>query len=126
MSIRGIEHVAIAAREPKKLAQWYIERLNFSFSTEIGPTVYIHDSKGTILEFVPSETTPAPPKMRDLGLRHIAFEVDDLDQATSDLAAAGVELTGEPITLEGMRLQFFRDPEGNFLHLVKRERPLPR
>ena len=126
MSIQGIEHVAIAARDPRKLAQWYIERLKFSFSAAIGPTFYIRDPKGAVVEFVPAESTPLPPQIRDLGLRHIAFEVEDFDSALGELLKMEVELVGEPIALEGMRLQFFRDPEGNFLHLVKREHPLPR
>ena len=126
MSIRAIEHVAIASRDPRKLAKWYIERLKFSFSAEIGTTVYIRDPKGAVVEFVPAETTPPAAKIRDLGLRHIAFEVDDLDFVVDELSNLDVEFVGERIVLEGMQLQFFRDPEGSFLHLVKRDRPLPR
>jgi len=121
--IKCMEHVAIASREPKKLAEWYIRHLNFSFLKEIGPTVYIDDAKGAVVEFVPAETIPPPPTIRDLGLRHIAFEVDDFEGTHRELANAGVEFMSEPIIMTGMRLYFFRDPEGNFLHLVKRDEP---
>lgn len=123
--VKGIEHVAIATRDPKTLAAWYIERLNFSFVAQIGPTTYIRDPRGAVLEFVPAETQPKPPEIRDAGLRHIAFEVDDFDDTIRSLSNAGINFSGEPFVFEGSRLQFFRDPEGNFLHLVKRERPLP-
>lgn len=124
--IRGIEHVAIASRNPRDLAQWYVDQLKFTFCAEIGPTVYIRDPRGAVVEFIPAETTPQKPKIRDLGLRHIAIEVDDIESTIRELSGLKVEFVGEPISLEGMRLQFFRDPEGNFLHLVQRERPLPR
>ena len=122
--IKCIEHVAIAAQEPKKLADWYVRNLNFSFVRQIGPTVYIRDPRGVTVEFVPAESLPLPPQMRDRGLRHIAFEVDDIERTYATLSASGVEFVSGPISMEGMQLHFFQDMEGNFLHLVQRDRPL--
>jgi len=122
--IKQIEHFAIASSHPRKLAQWYIEHLNFTIVREIGPTVYIRDVNGVVLEFVPFETVPLPPKIRDQGLRHIAFAVDDIEATHRHLAAAGVPFEPELVVLPGMRLHFFQDPEGNFLHLVERALPL--
>jgi glyoxylase I family protein len=122
--IKGVEHVAIATLNPQQLAEWYIQRLNFTLLLDTGATVYIKSPNSVVLEFVKADLVPQQPKIRDAGLRHIAFAVDNLESAHDQLAADGVEFEGSPISLPGMRLFFFRDPEGNYLHLVQRETPL--
>jgi glyoxylase I family protein len=122
--IKGIEHIAIATPDPQQLAQWYVEHLNFSALLDTGSTVYIKSINSIVLEFVKAEAIPPKPHIRDAGLRHIAFAVDDLEMARAELEAAGIEFQPEPVVLPGMRLLFFRDPEGNHLHLVEREMTL--
>ncbi len=118
--IKGIEHIAIATTDPHQLAQWYILHLNFAPLLDTGNTVYIKAGNSVVLEFVKAETMPLKPGIRDAGIRHIAFSVDDLATARDHLKAAGVDFEGEPIELPGLRLQFFRDPDFNYLHLVER------
>jgi hypothetical protein len=36
-----------------------------------------------------------------------------------------VQFLGEPINNQGNRLLFFSDGDGNILHLIRREKPLP-
>jgi hypothetical protein len=36
-----------------------------------------------------------------------------------------VHFLGEPMNKQGNRLLFFADHDGNILHLIQRERPLP-
>jgi glyoxylase I family protein len=122
--IKGVEHVAIATPDPQKLAQWYADYLNFSLLLDTGSTVYIKSANAVVLEFVKSETMPPKPQIRDAGLRHIAFSVDDLDTAYAELRGAGIEFEPAPVILPGMRLFFFRDVEGNYLHLVQRKKGL--
>ncbi len=122
--IKGVEHIAIATTDPQNLAQWYVDHLNFSPLLDTGNTVYIKSANSIVLEFVKSETIPSKPQIRDAGLRHIAFSVDDLDTVYTELKAAGIQFEPAPIVLPGMRLFFFRDVEGNYLHLVQREKAL--
>jgi glyoxylase I family protein len=122
--IKGVEHVAIASTGPQNLADWYIRHLNFILLLDTGATVYIKSPNSVILEFVKADNTPARPHLRDAGLRHLAFAVDNLEAAHAQLKSAGVEFEVAPILLPGMRLFFFRDPEGNYLHLVERETSL--
>lgn len=122
--IQGVEHVAIATPNPQRLAQWYVQHLNFAELLDTGATVYIKSRNSIVLEFVKADGVPPKPGIRDAGLRHIAFAVDDLEAAHTQLQASGVEFESAPVVLPGMRLFFFRDPEGNYLHLVQRERPL--
>jgi catechol 2,3-dioxygenase-like lactoylglutathione lyase family enzyme len=56
---------------------------------------------------------------RQLGLRHLAFYVADVDAEAERLRAAGVPLDVEPMTATGdVRLAFFRDPDGTQLELL--------
>lgn len=50
------------------------------------------------------------------------FEVDDLDAATTAVAAAGGETLMERFTISGVgHLMFFRDPSGNAIGLIERQ-----
>jgi glyoxylase I family protein len=63
--------------------------------------------------------------MRDEGIRHLAIQVSDFDAAHAALQAQGVNFTGQPYVNQGNRLVFFTDCDGNFVHLIQREKPLP-
>jgi glyoxylase I family protein len=78
-----------------------------------------------MLEIIPSEGARAEQKMRDEGIRHLAIQVDDFDAAHAALQAQGVNFTGQPYVNQGNRLVFFTDCDGNFVHLIQREKPLP-
>ena len=122
--ITGVEHIAIASFSPHQLAHWYVENLGFTQLMDSGKTVYVKAPNGVVLEFVYAETQPGSPSMRDAGIRHIALSVSDLEAAGEELKTRRIKFEGEPIELPGLRLHFFRDPEGNFLHLVERSTPL--
>jgi glyoxylase I family protein len=122
--IKGVEHVAIATKDPQRLARWYVEHLNFAPLLDTGTTVYIKAANSVVLEFVAADDISPSPRIRDSGIRHIAFSVDDFEAAHAHLKSTGIEFEPQPIVLPGMRLHFFRDPEGNYLHLVCRDKPL--
>lgn len=57
-----------------------------------------------------------------VGFRHIAFEVSDLDAVVAGLKGDGIE--PDPIRdcsqfVEGMRVCFFNDPDGNRIELAE-------
>jgi len=52
------------------------------------------------------------------GLRHITFEVDDIDAAVAGLQARGAELVGDVVSYGGSyRLCYIRGPEGIIIEL---------
>jgi catechol 2,3-dioxygenase-like lactoylglutathione lyase family enzyme len=56
-----------------------------------------------------------------LGIRRIAFSVDDIDAAVAGLRARGVELLGEVVRYEdSYRLCYVRGPEGIIVMLAER------
>jgi hypothetical protein len=58
------------------------------------------------------------------GLRHLALTADSFDDDYARLRAAGVSFLGEPQDSKGVKVVFFSDPEGNYLHLIQRTTPL--
>lgn len=122
---KGLEHTAIASPDPEKLARWYVEYLGFIVNYTYAGNYFVKAANGTMLEIIPSEGSPAPQKMKDPGIRHLAIQVDDFDAAHAKLQQLGVTFVTEPYATQGNRLVFFADGDGNFLHLIHREKPLP-
>ena len=122
---KGLEHTAIASPDPGKLAQWYVDHLEFHINYTYAGNYFVRAENGTLIEIIPSEGERAAQKMKDPGIRHLAIMVDNFDAARADLQAKKVEFLGEPFTTQGNRLVFFSDGDGNILHLIEREKPLP-
>lgn len=56
-----------------------------------------------------------------LGIRHLAFVVDDIDGTVAGLQAHGAEFVGEVVDYEGIyRLCYLRGPEGIIVELVEK------
>jgi len=77
-----------------------------------------------LIEIIPAEGERAESGLRTPGMRHVAIMVDDFDAAYRQLQAQGVKFEGEPYTAGGNRLVFFSDADGNWVHLIKRDKPL--
>jgi glyoxylase I family protein len=122
---QGLEHTAIATPDPKRLAEWYVQKLDFRLNYHYGGNYFVRGSNGTLIEFIPSEGERAPQQMKDAGIRHMAITVDDFDTAMEELKKRGIEFLTQPTEMLGNRLIFFSDADGNFLHLIQRPQPLP-
>ena len=123
--IQGIEHTAIASPDPQRLAAWYVEHLDFKINYNSGRTVFVKAPNGFMIEIITSEGERAQQTLKDPGIRHLAIQVDDFDGAHKQLKQHGVKFLTEPYNNQGNRLVFFSDGDGNILHLIQREKPLP-
>lgn len=121
----GLEHTAIASPDPARLAEWYVQHLGFRINHEYDGNFFVRAANGAMLEIIPSEGERAPQKMKDPGLRHLAIAVEDFDGAYRELKDRGVHFIAEPYVNQGNRLVFFSDSDGNIVHLIQREKPLP-
>jgi len=122
---RGLEHTAIASPDPKKLAEWYVQNLDFRINFTYDGNYFVRAADGSMLEIIPSVGERAPQQMKDPGLRHLAITVENFDAAVAELHKRQVQFLGEPFVNQGNRLVFFSDGDGNLIHLIQRERPLP-
>jgi glyoxylase I family protein len=121
---KGLEHTAIASPNPQRLAQWYVDHLDFVINFTYDGNYFVRAKNGSMLEIIASEGGRAAQKMKDPGIRHLAILVDDFDAAHAHLKGQGVKFLGEPTNNKGNRLVFFEDGDGNFVHLVHRVKPL--
>ncbi len=122
---KGLEHTAIASPDPRGLAQWYVDHLEFQINFEYAGNYFVKAANGALIEIIPAEGQPVAPKLKDPGIRHLAVMVDDFDFAYQHLKQSGVRFLSEPFNNQGNRLVFFTDRDGNILHLIQREKPLP-
>jgi glyoxylase I family protein len=121
----GIEHFAIASPDPKALAEWYVATLGFHHAYEYQGNYFVRAENRGLIEIIPSEGRVLEAAPRTPGLRHIAISVDNFNVALEDLRRKGVEFTGEPYENQGNRLVFFKDRDGNLVHLIERQIPIP-
>ena len=124
--VTGIEHTAIASTDPAKLAQWYVDHLDFriNYRSSNSKTRFVKAANGSMIEIIESKGASPAPGMKDPGIRHMAMTVGDFPAACQRLKALGVEFLSEPSTVGGNSTVFFRDCDGNILHLLHREKPL--
>ena len=121
----GIEHFAIASPNPRRLAEWYVSNLEFEITYEYAGNYFVEALNGSLIEIIPAEGDRTESGLRSPGMRHIAISVQDFDGAQAKLVSQGVKFEGEPYSNQGNRLLFFSDADGNLLHLIERQMPLP-
>lgn len=119
MKTRGIHHVAIICSDYQKSKRFYVDILGFSIIQETfraSRNSYKLDLKignGDVIElfsFPDSPTRLSHPEA--CGLRHLAFEVDDIQECVSYLKSKGVEIEDIRIDeLTGKQFTFFKDPD---------------
>ena len=121
----AFEHIGLAARDTLALKDWYVEVLGFRevFSDGKSPPAFLLEiAGGLMIEIYQGDTSvDATGNNKLAGWRHLAVRVVSLESARAELARRGV-IFDEPIKPAGGggRVLFFRDAEGNLLHLVER------
>lgn len=124
----GIEHVAIVSPNPEELARWYVETLGFeiNYHSPSSRTHFVKASDGSMIEIILARTNERGANdLRSPGIRHLALTVAGFAAACERLRSLGIRFISEPETNKGNSVVFFADPEGNILHLIEREKPLP-
>lgn len=119
MKINKIHHIAIIASNYETSKTFYTEVLGFTIIRE----VYRKERDSFKLDLALNEnyvielfSFPNPPERisqpEATGLRHLAFEVDDLDETIGFLNSKNV--LSEPIRIDeftGKRFTFIQDPD---------------
>ena len=121
----SIEHIALPARDAAALRDWYIARLGAACIAPNGaePPFFIKlpGANTTFEVYAATSSTPQTEDNSLAGWRHLALRVDSIELARKELEGRGV-IFNDPIkpAAGGGRVLFFKDCEGNLLHLVDR------
>ena len=126
MSVQfSIEHLGLAAQDTPRLKEWYESVFGarvLHTSAHLPPTYFIELPGGLRIEIYQGSYGAKETSDNQLqGWRHLAISVASIDLAKTDLEKKGVRFTEavKPAS-GGGRVLFFRDPEGNLLHLIER------
>lgn len=124
MFLKKQHHIAIISSSYEKAKEFYIEKLGFELVKEAyrpAQNDYLRMlRKGdTVLElFIRPDAPQRPNNPEAVGLRHLAFRVEDIEPVVAWLNAMGIET--EPVRVDpynGGRFTFFKDPDGLPLEL---------
>lgn len=120
METTGIHHVAIICSDYEKSKQFYVEILGFSIIQETYRSErnsYKLDLKVGTNDQIELFSFPNPPGRINhpeaCGLRHLSFEVQDIDLSVAELKSQGIPVEAIRIDeITGKRFTFFPDPDG--------------
>jgi glyoxylase I family protein len=121
------EHIGLPARNPSKLKNWYVRSLGAKLVFDNGqtpPAYFVALPGGMMLEIYQGAASLKETGDNSVnGWRHLALQVASIEKARATLVKKGVRFS-DPVKPAGGggRVLFFRDAEGNLLHLVERPR----
>ena len=125
--INGLHHVALICGDYARSRAFYVDLLGLEVIAETWRAErqswkldLAVPGGGQIERFRFPAPPPRPSRPEAMGLRHLAFGVDDLDAEVARLNAAGIET--EPVRVDDLthkRFTFFADPDGLPLELYE-------
>lgn len=124
MEFHAIHHVAIIVSDYRKSREFYVEKLGFrvireNYRAERNDWKLDLQCGSVELEIFGEPNPPARVSHPEAcGLRHLAFQVEDVEKTVEELAGKGIVC--EPIrtdTYTGKKMTFFADPDGLPLEL---------
>lgn len=145
--LRGAEHIGFTVPDIEEAHRFFVDVIGCDYVYSLGPWVKDDDwfaehlnihSRSVlkeirfyrckfgpnfeVFEFESPDQRVTPPQNSDVGGHHVAFYVDDIDEAVNYLTALGVRVLGEPTASssasEGQRWVYFLSPWGMQFELV--------
>src|SRR4028119_886856 len=101
---KGLEHTALASPNPRALAQWYVDHLEFVINYEYYGNYFVRARDGSMLEIIPSVGERGAQNLKDPGIRHMAVDVDNFDEGLAQLRGKNVNFVTEPFENQGNRI----------------------
>ena len=125
MILSKIHHIAIIVSNYERSKDFYVNKLGFTVirenyrpQKEDWKLDLKVDSTTELEIFAPKNPPKRPSFPEACGLRHLAFNVDDIESVVEELNGKGIEC--EPIRMDeftGKKMTFFFDPDGLPLEL---------
>jgi len=127
----GFDHFAITVSNLRRSIDFYQDILGFKVLGQLIQDngnfiiVYLDMGNGKILELFNFSEKGEPITSyndKNIGMKHFAFKVDNVDEAYEYFKKEGVEFTMEPTNAEGgVRIAFFKDPDGILIEIIQGE-----
>jgi len=127
LSLKGIHHIAIIASDYQKSKHFYTEILGFKIDQEVNREARQSFKLDLSLNgeyCIELFSFPEPPKRlsrpESTGLRHLAFKVDNIEEAIEQLIQHDIH--PEPVRIDeltGKKFTFFSDPDDLPLELYE-------
>ncbi|MFW5998826.1 MAG: VOC family protein [Halanaerobiaceae bacterium] len=125
--IKKFDHTAITVSDLDKSIEFYRDILGCKImgmiDNENSKYIYL-DAGGAVIELFYFDKKGKPLKEssnEDIGIKHLAFKVDDVDEIVDKLRQENVEIEVEPLETDGVKLAFFKDPDGILLEVIEGE-----
>jgi catechol 2,3-dioxygenase-like lactoylglutathione lyase family enzyme len=139
--INGVHHISIATTDMAPMLEfyrdllgleireaWRVEETDETFQTIVGlKNAAFHAAwlragnvEIEIFHYLHPPGRPLPPSPAcDAGIRHICFDVSDLESEHARLTKAGVKFFSAPqlVAAAGVTTVYARDPDGNIVEL---------
>ena len=112
-------HIAVISSDWEKAREFYIEKLGFQMIREVYRPAQddylrmLRQGETTLELFIRPDAPQRVNNPEAMGLRHLAFRVEDAVAAAAWLNSRGIET--EPIRedlVNGGKFTFFKDPDG--------------
>ena len=112
-------HIAVICSDEDRALRFYVDKLGFRvektfWREQHGDWLRMLRLGDTVIElFIKPGAPQRPTRPEALGLRHLAFRVEDVELAVDWLNGMGIET--EPVRndpFNGGRFTFFHDPDG--------------
>ncbi|MDO4196843.1 MAG: VOC family protein [Prevotellaceae bacterium] len=127
MKLKEVNHIAIIASDIERSIAFYVDVLGFTIIRKVyreerdSWKVDLALNGDYLIELFTFPDAPQRPSYPEaLGLRHLAFTVDDIETSISELQSKGIETESiriDPFT--GYKCVFFADPDGLPIELVE-------
>jgi glyoxylase I family protein len=123
--VNSVQHIAFNCRDRAATEAFYAKHFGFRRVRTFKPGapdefVMLRLGETCVELFPAAQGTGEAGGEQQVGFKHLAFEVPDLEAAVAALNADGLE-TGEVINsseVPGLRVCFFNDPDGNRIELM--------
>ncbi len=123
MELGSFHHVAMIVTDYDRTKEFYVNKLGFAVLGEYHyPSgvrrmdCQLSDTRLEIFQY--PQLLGAVPDDPNLGWRHLAFRVRDIEKTVAQLEALGIQTDDiREDTMAGGRIAFFHDPDGLTLEL---------
>jgi len=119
LHLKGIHHIAIIVSDYEKSKSFYTDVLGFTIDREVNRVerqsfkLDLSLNGHYVIELFSFPNPPQRPSRPEAtGLRHLAFQVDDIEEAISELVKKDIH--PEPVRIDeytGKKFTFFADPD---------------